>query len=192
MPDPTDPTDPTGRSQPPPPGAPAPSPAPAPGAPAPAASAPATPAPPAPNWAGPRIELLPGVFVPEEALRIQYSRSSGPGGQNVNKVNTRVQIWVPLTAILGLSPAAAGRLRALAGNRITTAGELNLAAETERTQEGNRQAVLDRLRLLVGDALKEPRRRRKTKPSRASKARRLKGKKHRGEVKSKRRYRGED
>src|SRR4051794_22637446 len=58
-----------------------------------------------------RIPLAPGVSVPESALRIQYSRSGGPGGQNVNKVNTRVQLWVPLAAITGLSERAVARLR---------------------------------------------------------------------------------
>src|SRR5882757_9419630 len=107
--------------------------------------------------------LAPGVSVPESALRLQYSRSGGPGGQNVNKVNTRVQLWAPLAAITGLTENAMNRLRTLAGSRLTIAGELHIAAETERTQERNRQAVLDRLRELIGSAVKEPKRRRKTK-----------------------------
>src|SRR6266404_8961829 len=102
-----------------------------------------------------RIVLAPGVFVPESALRLQYSRSSGPGGQNVNKVNTRVQLWVPLAAITGLSERALHRLHDLAGSRLTLAGELHIAAETERTQERNRQAVLDRLRELISSAARE-------------------------------------
>src|SRR5436309_8771030 len=92
------------------------------------------------------ITLAPGVTVPESALRLQYSRSGGPGGQNVNKVNTRVQLWVPLAAIVGLSERAVARLRTLAGSRLTIADDIHIAAETERTQERNRQAVLDRLR----------------------------------------------
>jgi ribosome-associated protein len=133
-----------------------------------------------------QITLAPGVAVPESALRLQYSRSSGPGGQNVNKVNTRVQLWVPLAAITGLKESALHRLKSLAGSRLTLAGELHIAAETERTQERNRQAVLDRLRELVLTAVKEPKRRKKTRPSRGSKERRLKGKRQRSEIKARR------
>jgi ribosome-associated protein len=138
-----------------------------------------------------RIPLAAGVYTSEEAMRIQYSRSGGPGGQNVNKVNTRIQLWLPLTAIIGLRDAALARLKILAGNRLTAAGEIYIVAETERTQEGNRQAVLERLRDLIGQAVKEPKRRRKTKPSRGARERRLKGKKIRGEIKSRRQGRGE-
>jgi ribosome-associated protein len=137
------------------------------------------------------ITLAPGVVVPESALRLQYSRSGGPGGQNVNKVNTRVQLWAPLAAIIGLSENAMHRLRTLAGSRLTIAGELHIAAETERTQERNRQAVLDRLRDLIESAVKEPKRRRKTKPSRGAKERRLKGKRQRSEIKARRQGRGD-
>ena len=133
-----------------------------------------------------RISLAPGVFASESALRLQYSRSGGPGGQNVNKVNTRTQLWLSLDAIAGLSESAFNRLRTLAGNRLTAAGELYIVAETERTQEGNRQAALERLRELIEQAVKVPKRRRKTKPSRGARERRLKGKKIRSEIKSRR------
>ncbi len=133
------------------------------------------------------MELIPGVRVAESAVRFQYARSSGPGGQNVNKVNTKAELWVPLAAITGLSPAAMGRLRALAGRRVTSAGEIHIAADVERTQEGNRQAVLDRLRELLTEAMREPKVRRKTKPSKAAKRRRLESKRRRANVKSRRR-----
>ena len=137
------------------------------------------------------ITLAPGVSVAESALRLQYSRSGGPGGQNVNKVNTRVQLWVPLSAIAGLTESAVARLRTMAGSRLTIADDIHIAAETERTQERNRQAVLDRLRELILTAVKEPNRRRKTKPSRGAKERRLKGKRLRSEIKSRRQGRGD-
>jgi ribosome-associated protein len=138
-----------------------------------------------------RISLAPGVFTDESALRLQYSRSGGPGGQNVNKVNTRTQLWLAVGEIIGLSESVLARLRTLAGNRLTAAGELYIVAETERTQEGNRQAVLERLRQLILEAVKVPKRRRKTKPSRGARERRLQGKKRRGAIKSMRQGRGE-
>ena len=132
-------------------------------------------------------ELAPGVRIPESAMRFQFARSGGPGGQNVNKLNTKAELWVSLAAITGLSERAMARFRALAGKRVTIAGELHLVAETERTQERNRSAVLDRLRQLLLEALHEPKVRRKTKPSRGAKRRRLEAKRKRSEVKSKRR-----
>ena len=135
----------------------------------------------------PEDELVPGVRVPESAVRFQYARSGGPGGQNVNKLNTKAELWVSLAAIGGLSDAARGRLRRLAGRRLTASGEIHLTAETERSQEGNRTAVLERLRQLLLQALHEPKPRRKTRPSKASKRRRLEAKRKRSEVKSQRR-----
>jgi ribosome-associated protein len=133
-----------------------------------------------------RLELAPGVFAPTDALRIQYARSSGPGGQNVNKLNTRAELWISLLDIDGLRPTAVDRLRRLAGKRLTRDGRIHLVAQTERSQERNREAILDRLRLLVEQAMIEPKPRRPTKPSRAAKRRRLESKRRRGEVKSRR------
>ena len=135
----------------------------------------------------PADEMIPGVRVADSAMRFQFARSSGPGGQNVNKLNTKAELWVPLSAITGLSERAMARLRALAGRRLTGAGEIHLTAETERSQEGNRSAVLDRLRQLLTECRHEPKPRRKTKPSRASKGGRLESKKRRSQVKSHRR-----
>ena len=135
----------------------------------------------------PEDELVPGVRVPEAAMRFQYARSSGPGGQNVNKVNTKAELWVRLAAIIGLSDRALGRLRTLAGRRLTIAGEIHLTAETERSQDANRAAVVERLRELLLQAIHEPKPRKKTKPSKGAKRRRLEAKKKRSEVKSHRR-----
>jgi ribosome-associated protein len=146
----------------------------------------------APQPAGARVELAPGVFVPESALRFQYVRSSGPGGQNVNKVNTKAELWVQAEAIIGLTDAARARLQQMAGRRWTAAGEIHIAADTERRQELNREEVLARLRELLLRAMHEPKKRKRTKPTRASKRRRVEGKRHRGQIKSQRRGGGGD
>src|SRR5918999_2877971 len=112
------------------------------------------------------VELAPGVRVPESAVRFQFARSGGPGGQNVNKVNTKAELWVPLEALSrgGMSGRAIARLRHLAGRRLTDAGELHISSDTERTQPANRAAVMERLRDLLVSALHEPNPPRKTKP----------------------------
>ncbi len=135
----------------------------------------------------PGLQLAPGVYAPESALRFSFARSSGPGGQNVNKVNTKVDFWVPISALIGLHPDAAQRLRALAGRRLTQADEIHISAQSERTQDTNRSEALARLRELLVEALHRPKTRRKTKPSYGAKQRRLASKKKRSEVKSTRR-----
>jgi ribosome-associated protein len=132
------------------------------------------------------LELAPGLRAPESAIHWQYARSSGPGGQNVNKVNTKAELWLPVDAIVGLTDRARSRLRALAGKRLLSTGELHIASDTHRTQEGNRTAALERLRELLVAATHEPKARRKTKPSRGARERRLQSKKHRSEIKSRR------
>lgn len=123
------------------------------------------------------------VRVPESALRVQFSRSSGPGGQNVNKVNSRCEIWVKVSDITGLTEGAQTRLRAMAGYRLTRADEIHVDAHEKRSQEQNRAEAIDRLRELLVKAVVEPKRRKKTKPSYGSKQRRLEGKKRRSEIK---------
>ena len=133
------------------------------------------------------IELAPNVWIAEDGLRLQYARSGGPGGQNVNKLNTKAELWVRLGAIRGLSHAAVGRLRTLAGRRVTMQDEFHLSSESERGQEGNRAVVMQRLREMIVQAKVEPKVRRKSKVSRAAKARRVDAKKRRGAIKSMRR-----
>ncbi len=94
---------------------------------------------------------------------------------------------MPLSAIWGLTERAAQRLRQLAGKRLTGGDEIHIAADSERSQEQNRQEVIARLRALVRTAAHEPKKRRKTKPSRAAKQRRVNAKRHRGQIKSGRR-----
>jgi ribosome-associated protein len=145
-----------------------------------------------PSSSSPEDEILPGVWIAPSAVRFQYARSRGPGGQNVNKVNTKAELWVPLAAIYGLSPAAMGRLRSMAGKRLTDAGEIHIASDAERSQEANRLATLVRLRALLAAAKFEPKPRRKTKPTRSSQRKRIEGKRHRSAIKSSRRPGKED
>ncbi|MGD0463934.1 MAG: alternative ribosome rescue aminoacyl-tRNA hydrolase ArfB [Tepidisphaeraceae bacterium] len=138
--------------------------------------------------AGPREEpgqsLAPGVSIAAGGLRIKFSRGGGPGGQNVNKLNTKAQAWIQLGQMSGMSPAALHRLRGLAGHRLTDGDELHLVCETERTQEGNRRELFERLRELIVQAKREPKPHRKTRPTAASRRRRLESKRHRAEIKS--------
>ena len=150
---------------------------------------------PAPQQPAPAagFEIAPGVFVNESDLRFQYARSSGPGGQNVNKLNTKAELWVPIGAIRGLREDAVQRLIALAGKRLTRENEIHIAADTARTQESNRDAVMQRLRELLVQAMHRPKKRKPTRPSAGAKRRRLQEKKQRSEKKSRRRGRiGED
>ena len=123
------------------------------------------------------------VRVPASTVRFQYSRSSGPGGQHVNKTSTRCELWLPTDAIEGLTDAARTRLRTAAGSKLTQADELHLAADESRSQEGNRSLAVDRLREMIVAAMHEPKRRRKTKPSYGAKMRRLDSKKKRSVLK---------
>ena len=146
--------------------------------------------PPSPPQPPDGIELAPGVRVPESAVRIAFARSGGPGGQNVNKVNSKAEVWVRLDAITGMHPEAVERLKALAGRRVTDAGELHVVAEASRSQHQNREDALLRVRQLVIQALVRPKPRKKTKPSRAAKRRRVDDKRKRGQIKSNRRSGG--
>jgi ribosome-associated protein len=136
--------------------------------------------------------LAPGVSILPGGIRIQYSRSGGAGGQNVNKVNTKAEVWISLQQIVGLSGAAIGRLRALAGRRVTLRDELHVVSEVHRTQERNRKEIFERVRELILEARKEPKRRRKTKPSASARRKRLESKRRRGETKQGRSGRGWD
>ncbi len=136
------------------------------------------------------IELGGGVWLPRDAARFSFSRASGPGGQNVNKVNTRAELRVVLAELRGLPSDALGRLRAMAGRRLLADDTLVLVGSATRSQLDNREECIARLRTMVEQALVKPIPRRKTKPTRGSKERRLKAKRMSSERKANRRDRG--
>jgi ribosome-associated protein len=135
------------------------------------------------------IEIGPGVRVPKSALRYTASRSSGPGGQNVNKLNTRIELRISVDDLAthgGMSHAAVTRLRREAGKRITDDDELIIVSSEHRSQNRNKSTCLERLRALIVQALVKPKIRRATKPSRASVERRLEYKRRRSRIKQSR------
>jgi ribosome-associated protein len=149
------------------------------------------------------ITLAPHVSVPPGALRFSFSRSPGPGGQNVNKRSTKAELRVAL-ADLPISPAAVRRVARLAGTvggRVVAAdadagrddsGELLITADENRSQRRNRDACIDRLRELLTAAVPEPKPRRPTRPTKSSKARRLQAKSRRSAAKQARRRPADD
>nr|WP_315458265.1 alternative ribosome rescue aminoacyl-tRNA hydrolase ArfB [uncultured Sphingorhabdus sp.] len=123
--------------------------------------------------------------LPEEFLEETFLASTGPGGQNVNKVATACQLRVDIYA-LGLQPYAFRQLKVLAGSKMTLAGELIVTARSHRTREANRQEARDRVIALIDRAHIRQVRRVATKPSKAAKARRVDAKKGRSTVKKNR------
>jgi len=129
------------------------------------------------------IRVGAGIEIDESEIKEEFVRSSGPGGQNVNKVATAVQLRFDVAGSPSLPPEVRERLARLAGKRLTNDGVLVIEARRYRTQERNRQDAIERLVGLIRRATERPRLRRRTKPTASSVERRLKAKRHRSETK---------
>ncbi len=133
------------------------------------------------------IHLSPTILVPEEAMEVHAVRSGGPGGQNVNKVASKIELRVDLRLVRGLDDAQRARLRALAASRLDADGKLLVTSQRTRDQPMNLEDARDKVRELVRACLVAPKRRRPTRPTRASRERRLTDKKRQSDRKRTRR-----
>jgi len=129
------------------------------------------------------MRITPTLDIDETELEERFVRASGPGGQNVNKVSTAVELRFDLAANGSIPEYALGKLKRLAGRRLTTDGVIVIQADRFRSQEQNRADARARLKELVLEALERPKPRIKTKPSRGAREERIKSKTVRGKVK---------
>jgi ribosome-associated protein len=138
------------------------------------------------------LRINPRITIPSDELRLTYVRSGGPGGQNVNKVATKAVLRFNLRESPSIPEPARSRAQARLKPRLTSAGDIVLSSSVHRDQARNREAVLDRLALLLAGAVREPHRRVPTSPTRTARERRLAEKKARGQLKQGRRIAKEE
>jgi len=132
------------------------------------------------------IRITDTIILNESEIELEFIRSSGPGGQNVNKVSSAVQLRFDTVGSSALTDAVRERLKIIAGRRMTTAGVIIIKANRFRSQEQNRQDAVNRLVSLIQRAIDRPKSRRPTRPSTASRQHRLANKRHRSETKHRR------
>ena len=132
------------------------------------------------------IVVTDSVRVPAHAITMHAVRASGPGGQHVQKVATKVDLRVDLQAVEGLAEAARARLAVLCRHRVDADGRLMVTSQLTRNQARNLEDAREKVRALVAAALREPRRRKKSRPPAGAKERRLEAKKHRAALKRER------
>ena len=133
------------------------------------------------------IKITDSIYINESEVKESFIRSSGPGGQHVNKVATAVQLRFNAKNSGNISAKVFKRLRAIAGSKLTEDGNLIIVSQVHRSQIQNRQIALDKLISLLQQAAKKPKRRKKTRPSRASVEKRLRNKRLQSEKKKSRR-----
>jgi ribosome-associated protein len=133
------------------------------------------------------LEISPHIRIPETEFAWSFTRSSGPGGQNVNKVASKAELRWPVAASPSVPDDVKARLLQQQRRRITAAGELVLSSQRYRDQPRNREDCLEKLRALVLQATRVPKRRKATRPSRGAKEARLREKRHRASTKRVRR-----
>jgi ribosome-associated protein len=137
------------------------------------------------------LQITPNLNIPEAELRLTFARSSGPGGQNDNKLSSKAVLHFAANTSPSLPPEVRQRFIDRYQSRLTNAGEIVIHSDEYRDQPRNIQACYDKLRTMVLSVLRPPKKRRATKPTRGSNVRRLKEKKARSDVKAGRRYRAE-
>jgi ribosome-associated protein len=138
------------------------------------------------------LRVTPQINIPRHKIRISYSRSGGPGGQNVNKLNTKATLRWAVQSSPSVPEAVRNRFTAKYANKITVEGELVISSQRFREAGGNMTDCLEKLRRMLLSVAKPPKPRRATKPSRGSIERRLESKRHRSSCKSQRRVKGEE
>lgn len=127
-----------------------------------------------------------GISIRPGGLRFAFSRSSGPGGQAVNKISSRATLRVAVGDLMGIDEHAMARLRRIAGHRLTQQDEIVISADTSRSQLDNKRECVDRLVALITQALRPPKHRKKSKPSRSMIRKRLESKRRQSQKKSNR------